>query len=190
MISRFGWLLLVGVTVLPPVDSYLDAHMSRHMLIQLPVLLGLGFTAGHVWRSLRVRHLALGLGCTLFTLGSIVFWTMPLSLDTAVLSFWVDQGMHANMLVAGWSLALGLPSLAFYAKMAFGVYGLAMILTAGVVYSASLSPVCAVYSIQQQHLTGKLLCVLGGAAFVMLVARGALLLRASFIPGRDSKADA
>ena len=176
MIRRICWGIAVAATVSPPVDSFLDASMSHHMLLQMPLLAGLGCAAASFWPVQRLRLASLGLCCIFFAMGSLVFWMLPRSLDTAVTVAWVDQVMHANMLVAGWSLAIGLPRLPFHTKMAFGVYSLAMALTAGVVYAAAVVPVCSTYSVQQQNEAGVLLLWIGTALFVALVGRGAFLL--------------
>jgi cytochrome c oxidase assembly factor CtaG len=109
-------------------------------------------------------------------MGTLAFWMLPRSLDTAVTVTWVDQLMHLNMLAAGWSLAFALPRLSFHCTMAAGTYALAMALTAGVIYATAVVPVCATYSIQQQRAAGSLLLWIGAALFIVLVGRGALLL--------------
>jgi len=177
MILRIGWGIVVAVTVSPPVDPFLDASMSRHMLLQMPLLVGLGYAAASIWPIPRCRLAPLGLSCIFFAMGSLLFWMLPRSLDTAVTVAWVDQIMHANMLLAGGSLAIGLPRLSFHTKMACGVYSLAMTMTAGVVYTVASVPVCSTYSLQQQNDAGALLFRIGIVIFVALVGRGAFLLR-------------
>ena len=178
MIRRVWWVVAVVATVSPPVDPFLDGSMSRNMLLQMPLLVGLGYTAKLIWPTPQFRLASLGLSAIFFAMGSLVFWMLPRSLDTAVTVAWVDQALHFNMLAAGWSLAIGLPRLPFHAKMAFGVYGLAMALTAGVVYAAAVIPVCATYSVQQQNDAGALLLWIGSALFIILLGRGAFLLAA------------
>ena len=178
MIWRACWAIADVATVSPPVDSFLDASMSRHMLLQMPLLAVLGYGAGLIWPIPRFRLASLGHSAIFFAMGSLVFWMLPRSLDTAVAVAWVDQVMHLNMLAAGWSLVIGLPRLSFHTKMAFGVYGLAMALTAGVVYVGAVVPVCSAYSIQQQNEAGALLLWIGGALFIVLIGRGTYLLSA------------
>ncbi len=178
MIRRVCWAVAVIATISPPVDSFLDASMSRHMLVQMPLLVALGYAAGLIWRMPRDRFASLGLCAIFFAMGSVIFWMLPRSLDTAVTTAWADQAMHVNMLVAGWSLVIGLPRLPFHSKMAFGVYGLAMALTAGIVYATAVVPVCSRYSVQQQNEAGTLLLWIGGVLFIALLGRGAYLLAA------------
>ncbi len=178
MIRRARWAIAVVATVSPPVDSFLDGSMSRHMLLQMPLLAVLGYAAGSIWPMPRFRLSSLGLAAVFFAMGSLGFWMLPRSLDTAVTVAWVDQAMHLNMLAAGWSLVIGLPRLHFHTKMVFGVYGLAMALTAGVVYVSAVVPVCSAYSIQHQNEAGALLLWIGGALFIVLLGRGAYLLSA------------
>lgn len=176
MTRRIAWVLAVAVLVCPPVDSYLDGSMSRHMLLQMPLLAALGYAAAPVWRMPRLRLAALGLCGVFFVMGTLAFWMLPRSLDAAVTVAWVDQLMHLNMLAAGCLLAFALSRLPFHSKMAFGVYSLAMLLTAGVVYATAIVPVCATYSVQQQSAAGTLLLWIGGAGFIVLLGRGAFVL--------------
>ncbi len=150
--------------------------MSGHMLLQMPLLALLGYAAGRLWPGFRIRASSHGVAAVLFGVGSLVFWMLPRSLDTAVTVAWVDQVMHLNMLTAGWFLAVGLPCLPFHTKVAFGVYALAMALAAGVVYVTAVVPVCANYSVQQQNEAGALLLWAGGVVFVILLARSVFLL--------------
>ena len=62
--------------------------------------------------------------------------------------------------------------------MGWVVGGLAMALTAGVVYATAVVPVCSRYSVQQQNEAGALLLWIGGALFIVLLGRGAFLLAA------------
>jgi cytochrome c oxidase assembly factor CtaG len=177
---RIAWALAVLATVSPPVDAYLDGSMSRHMLIQMPLLAWLGYAAGQFRLISPLRLWSMPSAGLVFAMGTFLFWMLPRSLDTAVTVAWVDQLMHLNMLVAGWWLAFALPRLSFHTKMASGVYALAMTLTAGVIYAAAVVPVCATYSIRQQAAAGTLLFWIGGALFVVLLARGAALLTREF----------
>ncbi|HJP38757.1 MAG: hypothetical protein QF483_03640 [Gammaproteobacteria bacterium] len=178
MIWRVCWVIAVVATLAPPVDSFLDGSMSRHMLLQMPLLVVLGYAAGLAWPLPRFRHASPGLAAIFFVMGSMVFWMLPRSLDAAVTLAWVDQAMHLNMLAVGWILVIGLPHLSFHVKMAFGIYSLAMALTAGVVYVATVVPVCSAYSLQQQNEAGTLLLWVSSALLVFLLGRGAYLLAA------------
>lgn len=175
MIARVTWLLAVVATVSPPVDPFLDASMSRHMLLQMPALAGFGFVATRAWPAPRPDS-AQSLTALVFAAGTLVFWMLPRSLDTALAISWADQLMHANMLAAGWALATALPRLEFHTKMAFGIYAVAMVLAAGAVYAATTVPVCSTYTVQQQNAAGVWLLWTGGALFLLLLLRGACSL--------------
>ena len=185
MLQRACWVICVAVTVCPPVDSFLDGSMSRHMLLQMPLLVVLGCAGGLIWPLPRLQFASLGLSAIIFAMGSMVFWMLPRSLDAAVTNTWVDQVMHLNMLTVGCFLLLSLPRMPFQAKMVFGVYSLAMALTAGVVYMTAVVPVCTTYSLQHQNEAGALLLWLCGAIFIVLLGRGAFLLSAFSDTGAD-----
>jgi len=178
VMRRLCWAAAAVAIISPPIDSFLDASMSRHMLLQIPLLVGMGYAAVWLWPAARLRSPSMRVSAIIFAMGSLLFWMLPRSLDTAVTVTWVDQAMHANMLLVGWFLAISLPRLPFLVKMALGVYGLAMALAAGVVYASTTIPVCSTYSVQQQNEAGALLLWIGSALFVVLLGRGAFLLTA------------
>ncbi len=176
MIRHFCWAAAVIAIISPPIDSFLDASMSRHMLLQMPLLVGMGFAAAWLWPAARLRTSSMRVSAIIFAIGSLLFWMLPRSLDTAVTVAWADQAMHANMLVVGWSLAVSLPRLPFQAKVSLGIYGLAMALAAGAIYASAVVPVCSTYSVQQQNEAGTLLLWIGATLFFVLLGRGAFLL--------------
>jgi hypothetical protein len=62
-----------------------------------------------------------------------------------------------------------------------------MALAAGIVYAATVIPVCSTYSVEQQNEAGSLLLWIGSALFIILMCRGASLLTAiaaAKLPGR------
>lgn len=174
-----AWVLFVAAIVSPPIDAFLDGSMLRHMLLQMPVLAALGYATACIWPSPGWRFESLRAAGLIFAMGTMVFWMLPRSLDAAANLPWIDQLMHLNMLGAGRALASAVPGLPFHWKMASGIYVLAMALTAGMIYTTAVVPVCATYSVRQQAATGILLLWIGGAGFVVLLFRGALLLAAA-----------
>lgn len=179
MIPRIFWIIAVLATVSAPLDPFFDMSMSRHMLLQMPLLAGLGYMTCKLWPGVRLHDAAHAMSAITFAAGSLLFWMLPRSLDMAVGVAWVDQVMHANMLLAGWSVAAGIPQLVFHIKMAFGLYGVAMVLAAGAIFAATAVPVCSNYTVQQQYESGVLLLWAGGMLFVGLLIRGAMLLAAT-----------
>jgi hypothetical protein len=108
------WLLL-GV---PFARAWLESSMALHMLVQLPLLAGIGFSIGCAWR--RSRHdgaMARALGCTQsFNAGGatgiiaasfvMVLWMLPRLLDLARLDAAVDAVKFVTVPAAGAAVAL------------------------------------------------------------------------------------
>ncbi|MDH5681624.1 MAG: hypothetical protein OEZ36_08555, partial [Spirochaetota bacterium] len=169
MIYFFLWLSVLIVLVIPPVDKYLDANMSRHMLIQIPFLLVLGYLSGHRLRHKLISSNQRGLPGFIFFVGTMIFWMIPRSLDEAALSSLVDNMMHFNMLLAGFALGHSASRLTFPLKGALAIYGLSMIISMGFAYSNYNSLICAAYNLEQQRELGGYLLYLSPVLFIALI---------------------
>ncbi len=177
MIFTLFWIAALLILVLPPVDPFLDAFMSRHMLLQMPLLVILGYLAGRAMKIQLHRYNASGLAGLIFFVGTVVFWMIPHSLDTAVSDNRIDQIMHLHLLVAGWLLSKSLPLMPLILQMALWIYAIAMIFSLGLVYTTYNALICAVYTINQQKAVGQYLLWIGAVLFLLMLVRGAFLLR-------------
>ncbi|MDH5682640.1 MAG: hypothetical protein OEZ36_13705 [Spirochaetota bacterium] len=172
MIYYILWLGFFLILITPPVDNYLDANMSRHMLIQIPLLLLLGYVSGHRFRHSLFSSNNRGLPGFIFFVGTIIFWMIPRSLDEAALSNHIDTIMHFNMAIAGFALGHSASRLSFPLKGALAVYSLSMIISMGFAYSNYNSLICAAYNLNQQRELGSFLLYLSPVLFIALIIWG------------------
>jgi hypothetical protein len=180
------WVGLAGLLASPLVDSYMIGTQPRFVVLHIPAWLVLGYLAG-----LRLRTTTampwnpLGLTGLAFCLGSLSFWMIPRSVDSAVLSPWVDQLLHANLLAAGLGLAWSVPVMPFVLRAAVGIYGASMIFSLGALYTRYSALLCGTFTLAQQRQTGRWLYLLSAPIVIALLASGLRTL-ARQRPGTDA----
>lgn len=167
MIHFFLAVIFAIILVSPPIDNYLDVVMARHVLIQIPSLLLLGYLAGIKKDTSGFNPY--GLSGLIFFTGTIIFWMIPRSLDNAVLFNSIDQIMHLNMFIAGFFLRSSISLIPFMVKGVYLIQSIAMSTALGVLYLNYPSWVCAVYTIEQQKETGRGLLFISAAVFLLFV---------------------
>ena len=152
----------------PPLDPWLDRSMARHMLVQVPLLLLLGFAVGaQVRRGLAPFVDDLGLTGLAAAVGALVFWMLPRSLDAAVESNLVDQLMHVSMFTAGTLLGAAWQRLPFAARGAVGIQLAAMLIAVGNYYAKAYVLACSAYTLELQQEAGR--AMLGASVLVVLL---------------------
>lgn len=169
-------LVLAGCALLaaPPLRGWLEASMTRHMLVQMPLLalLGAGL-AGAVPR--RVREWVQrwnAAGVTGLVLASVVglLWMLPRALDAALDQPWVELAKFLSLpLLIGLPLALSWPRMAFVVRGVFVLEGIATCFRLGWLYLATPERLCTSYLLDDQQRLGWLLLALGGALTLALV---------------------
>lgn len=171
----FGlWLVLVGTLASPLVDGYLIRTQPRFVVIHLPAWLILGYLAGrHLVREPRARAWnPMGLTGLVFFVGTLAFWMIPRSVDSAVLSGAVDQVLHLSLLCAGFALGWSVPAMPFVLRAAGGIYGASMTFALGALYTHYSGLLCGTFTLLQQRQTGHQLYILSGLIVVLVLASG------------------
>jgi hypothetical protein len=170
------WLVLW----LPPLRAWLEATMFRHMLVQLPLLAGIGWIWGRAWQRSarpRVRRVLAVLGQgnrwgatgVLLAIATMTLWMLPRLLDHARLDPGWDLVKFLTLSLcagtaAAWSWARCPP-------IVRGVLHLEIIATLwrlGWVYLATEERLCLSYLLGDQQRTGQGL-LLAGAAWGLAV---------------------
>jgi len=160
--------LTILLVLFPTVDNYLDSSMTRHVLIQIPVLIFCGIALG--WK-LKVRWTDIdhnGITSLIFFAGTLLFWMIPRSLDEAVTSNLLDQVMHMNMIIAGFVLGQNQHKITFMPRAIFSIYSLAMLFTMGIIYTHFSAIICATYTLEEQKDMGYTLLTILPFLFVTL----------------------
>lgn len=160
--------LLLG---LPPVRHGLEDSMTRHMLLQMPLLVGVGLLAGYglpaPWRR-RWRLRAGGsLPLVLTALLTTLYWMMPRAMDAAITDPRAELLKFFTLpLLAGLPLALSWPQLPAVARGLVWTHVASMLAVLGWLYMAAPIRVCNVYLESAQYDAGRTMATLAVATFL------------------------
>lgn len=164
---------------LPPLKDGLESSMAVQMVVQLPLLIGVGLLLAPAVGRHEPRVLAeadwLGIPALVLVAFTTTFWMLPRMLDLALADPWADLGKFLSLpLLSGLPLGLGwrrMPGLGRAFVWANFIPKLGAI---GGLYLAAPTRLCAYYRLDQQVAAGwtliALATVLGLATFVVAFA--------------------
>jgi hypothetical protein len=167
---------------MPPLRASLEASMTLHMLVQLPMLAVAGFCIGSAWlespQAFAKRMLDMVQSCNSGGITGIiaasfvmVLWMLPRGLDAARLDMALDALKFISVLAAGIAVALSWPRLPVIARAVVHLEVIATLFRFGWGYLAAEQRLCLVYLAGDQQRTGELLLWLGAAYAVAVVWR-------------------
>lgn len=174
--------LALGLLLLPPVKQALESSMTAQMLVQLPLLIGIG---GVLSRAVPAKMLARvapwnQLGLTGLVLVSVMsaLWMLPRTLDASVTEPLVAAAKYLSLpLLIGLPLALSWPRMNFIVRGVFLLEGIATCFRLGWLYLVSPERLCNLYLLDDQQRLGQYLLVIGTA---LLLGVGGQLLWGRF----------
>ena len=168
--------LLWGVLALPALRHPLESSMTVQMLVQIPLLVAIGWwLAGALPRraALRLGDWNAG-GVTGLVLASMValLWMLPRALDAAVDIRWVAAAKFASVpLLIGLPLGLSWPRMGFVVRGVFFMEFVATCFRLGWLYLASPDRLCSNYLLDDQQQLGRFLLVIGAEVLLLLMAK-------------------
>jgi hypothetical protein len=142
-----------------PLRIYLEQSMFIQMVIQIPIL----FIGGALLSETKILAKLFGYlnkinlyGLTSFMLAQIilVYWMLPISIDRAVVTPWMDLTKIVSMIIAGLCVGQALQKAPLAIQLFFIGYFTAMMIWLGFYFATSDIRLCNVYSLNSQHLTG------------------------------------
>ena len=165
------WIVLAA----PAIRAFLEASMALHMLVQLPLLAGVGYYAGAAWLRSRpgsapgrllaaVQSFNAG-GVTGILAASfvMVLWMLPRCLDLARLDVAVDAIKFVSVPLTGMAVALSWRRLPGIARGVVHLEVIATLLRFGWGYLAAEERLCLAYLVGDQQRTGEWLLWLAAA---------------------------
>lgn len=158
------WLFSFGL------NEWLCETMSRHQVIQLPVMFFLGMGTGQWFAKSWEIPLSWGIAVLIIVMASFIFWMLPHSIDLAVISPSFNRIMHVNMMVTGFFLVPVLHHILFEIKIIFWGMLAAMLIAAGITLLTFNILLCSAFTIEQQKDTGLLLLIIGLILYVVTLA--------------------
>ena len=133
--------------------------MTRHMLVQFPLLCAAGAAAVDWLRPATRQRLdawnRLGLtGLLLFAL-TLAFWMIPAALDQALLNPWAGAAKYLSLAAAGFALRLSLAVAPVPVQAFFVGNTVWMMATAGLLYIEAPAQICLSYLQPAQERAGS-----------------------------------
>jgi hypothetical protein len=166
-------LLLCGALAAPSVRQMLEATMTLQMLVQIPLLVVVGWLLGHAIphriAAVIARWNGGGIpGLLLATFAGMV-WMLPRMMDASLDDGWFAVAKFVSVpLLIGVPVALSWPRAGFVVR---GVFLLELIATAfrlGWLYLISPVRLCSNYLLSDQQQLGKYLFAIGIATGLVL----------------------
>lgn len=163
--------LLVGALALAPVRAWLEASMTLHMLMQMPLLVLAGFAAADAspphWRSALHRFAGGSLPLALAAMLASSYWMLPRALDAALIDPWAETAKFASLpLLVGAPLALAWERLGPIGRGFLWTNFFSMLAMLGWLYIAAPVRVCNSYLVGEQAIAGWSMVYLAIALFV------------------------
>ena len=168
--------LLFVVLLLPPSRDWLEGSMTLQMLLQIPLLIGIGY----LLRAALPQPLVAGIarwnhhGINSLVLASLagMFWMLPRSLDASVSEPWIAIAKFVSVpLLIGLPLGLGWPRMGFVVRGVFLLELIATFFRLGWLYMASPIRLCNNYLLDDQQRLGEYMLVIGGLLLAAVVAK-------------------
>ena len=155
------WLLIVFT----PAGSYLEASLLKHVLLEIPLLVGIGITAGCLLKPRLSGALdTISLPCILLACFTLAFWMIPRWLDASLSNAMVAYAKYLSVpILVGMPLALSWSNLHFIARGVVKIEFLAMLFRLGWLYQVSPSRLCNNYLLSEQQQLGYLFICIGFA---------------------------
>lgn len=180
-----AWCALGFVLILaaPPVRAWFEHTMTRHMLLQLPLLGFIGVCLAAAWagarhaspagRALRSLQRFNAGGATGILAASFVMmlWMLPRCLDGARLDPSIDALKFLTVPLAGLMVAVSWPRLPLIARAVVHIEVIASLFRFGWGYLAADTRLCLAYLADDQQRAGELLLWIGAAYAVIVVWR-------------------
>lgn len=165
--------LLWATLLLPPLRMWFEASMFRHMILQLPLLAGVGWVVGQ-WLT-RERNSALAAGVAwvqfanrwgatglLLAIATMTIWMLPLALDNARLDIrWELAKFFSVPLLVGTATAMSWHRCPSIVRGVIHIEVIATFWRFGWGFLAIDERLCLSYLLGDQQRTGTALCGLG-----------------------------
>lgn len=166
------WLPLAAwfILALPPMQRFLEQSMVTHMLVQIPMLVIIGWMTGKTlpaeWKAKIAPWNRWGITGMALTIVIMAYWMLPRSLDGAVSEWYFEVLKFITLPVMGIALNLSWPLLNPIARGVFMLEFWATFMRLGWLYLDLPDRLCANYLLSDQRILGQLL-LLGGSAWAI-----------------------
>lgn len=162
--------LLVALLATPPLRDALEASMTTHMLVQMPLLAMAGFAAARAlprrWRIGLYRFAGGSVPLALAAMLASSYWMLPRALDAALVDAWAETAKFASLaLLVGAPLALAWERLGSIGRGFVCTNFFSMLAVLGWLYIAAPVRLCNSYLVGEQASAGWSMVYLALALF-------------------------
>lgn len=168
--------VLFAILLLPPARHGLEGSMTAQMLVQIPLLIGVGWllpAALPPWLGEGIaRWNQHGISSVVLASLAGMFWMLPRSLDAAVGEPWMAVAKFASVpLLIGLPLGLGWPRMGFVVRGVFLLELIATFFRLGWLYLVSPVRLCNNYLLDDQQRAGQYMLVIGSVILAGVMAK-------------------
>lgn len=170
--AALAWLL----ALVPPLRHALESSMTAQMLLQLPLLVGVGclfaqaLTTTARARIDRWNHLGIS-GLLLASIAGAV-WMLPRALDASVSEASISAAKYLSLpLLVGLPFALSWPRMNFIVRGVLLLELIATFFRLGWLYLISPERLCSLYLLDDQQRLGQYMLVIGALLFAGIAAQ-------------------
>lgn len=184
--GRFATATLYVLLATPAARAWMEATMTGHMLVQIPLLAVIGAAASRLLPE-RVQTLLLArvggaIPCVLLASFASGYWMLPRALDAALSNPWIEAAKFFSLpLLVGLPLGLAWKQLEVIGRGFVWSNAISMLLVLGWLYITAPVRVCNNYLADQQESAGWWMVKLALLAFTCWLG--------SFFVGGASRAD-
>jgi len=178
--ARIALLALLALLALatPLVKHALETSMAAQMLLQLPLLIGVGVLLSRALPHGVLARIApwnqLGITGLVMASVAIAFWMLPRMLDASVAEPLVCVAKYLSLpLLAGLPFAISWPRMGFIVRGVFLLELIATFFRLGRLYLISPQRLCNLYLLDDQQRLGQYMLAIG--AVMLLGVAGKLL---------------
>lgn len=168
--------VILVVLLLPPIIHALQARMVLQMLVQIPLLIAVGYLLRDALPQRLAATIAAwnlnGIGGLVLATFATAFWMLPRSLDAAATQplFTLAKFVCVPLLI-GLPLGLSWPRMNFVVRGVFMVELIAMFFRLGWLYMISPIRLCNNFLLDDQRRSGQYMLIIGGAILLWVAAK-------------------
>lgn len=157
--ARTGTAVLYLLLATPAARGWMEATMTGHMLLQIPLLAIIGVVLCHLLPE-RLQNLLLAtaggaIPCLLLALFASGYWMLPLALDGALTNPFNEAAKFFSLpLLVGLPLGLAWKRLEVIGRSFVWTNGISMLVVLGWLYITAPVRVCNNYLVDQQEIAG------------------------------------
>ena len=167
---------LYGVLLLPPVRQVLDASMTAQMLVQIPLLIAVGYLLRDALPQRLVQRIQCwnhrGITGLLLASMAVMVWMLPRLLDAAVTDPWAIAAKFISVpLLIGLPMGLSWPRMGFIVRGVFLLELIATFFRLGWLYLISPVRLCSNYLLDDQQRLGEYMLAIAVALLVVVAGK-------------------